>query len=240
MLSAIFVQQSEKWAPLALSHVSKVVAVVHDFVFRLLKTICPEGFVSDQLWNEFLVDRLIEIYRKAISHTRFLLRMERSSIPSTFNHYYNTTLQQKRAERISKPLKEGRVQFKGYDEAYVPLREVEKCVVNKSNEQQACEDIMDSLISYYKVSRKRFVDVVCQQVIFHYLLSAEDSPLQILNPELVMALDSEQLEAIAGEDEESRQTRQSLEREVQSLEAALKVLRKIGRASCRERVCGSV
>ena len=225
MLSAIFVEQSEKWSPLALSHVSKVVAVVHDFVFQLLNSICAETLVRDQLWNELLVDRLVEVYRKAMDHTRFLLRMERSSIPSTFNHYFNTTLQQKRAERLSEPLMEKACQLKGHEGTYVRVKEVERCVVNKSNEQQACEDIMDSLISYYKVSRKRFVDVVCQQVIFHYLLSADNSPLRIFNPELVMALDSDQLEALAGEDEESRESRRSSEREVQSLDAALKVLR---------------
>lgn len=225
MLSAIFMEQSQKWSPLALSHVSKVVAVVHDFVFRLLNTICPETLVRDQLWNEHLVDRLVNTYRKAIGHTQFLLTMERSSIPSTFNHYYNTTLQQKRAERLSERLMEKGYEFKGFEGTYVRVKEVEKCVVNKSNEQQACDDIMDSLVSYYKVSRKRFVDVVCQQAIFHYLLSADDGPLRIFNPELVMAMDSDQLDAIAGEDDESRESRRSLEREIQSLEAALKVLR---------------
>jgi hypothetical protein len=80
-------------------------------------------------------------------------------------------------------------------------------------------------MSYYKVSRKRFVDVICQQVVSHFLLEGNENPLQIFGPDLVMSLDSEQLELIAGEDEESKRQRQVLGRHIESLEAALKVLR---------------
>lgn len=40
-----------------------------------------------------------------------------------------------------------------------------------------------------------------------------------------MSLKSEQLDAIAGEDDDSKQGRQQLEREIANLEAAIKVLR---------------
>jgi hypothetical protein len=194
-------------------------------MFRLMQTLCSEARVRDSLWNDFLLDRLIACYQEAMDYTRFLLHMERGIMPSTFNHYYNTNLQHKRAERVFKPLKGQSVSFKGYEGAYVPLDRVEKCVIDKSNEQQACDDIMDSLISYYKVARKRFVDVVCQQAVLHYLLISSHGPLSLLSPELIMLLDTEELEAIAGEDADSRQIRISMEREIRSLEAALKVLR---------------
>lgn len=105
------------------------------------------------------------------------------------------------------------------------VQDINRCAVDKSNSEQVCEDILDTLTSYYKVSRKRFVDVVCQQVISYYLLDGQGSPLKIFSPDLVMGLDLEQLELIAGEDEESKQQRQVLEREIESLEGALKVLR---------------
>lgn len=210
--------------PLALSHASKAVALVHDFIFRLLDKLCPEKQVRDQLWDNLLVDKLSDAYRKAMDHTRFLLSIERGGKPSTYNHYFNATLQRKRAERLSKPLTDHAVVFEGYGSC-VPVKDIDKCVMDKNNGQQVCEDILDTLVSYYKVSRKRFVDVVCQQVISHFLLEAQESPLKIFGPDLVMSLDFDQLEMIAGEDGESKQQRQTLERRIQSLEAALKVLR---------------
>jgi hypothetical protein len=69
------------------------------------------------------------------------------------------------------------------------------------------------------------VDVVCQHVVYYFLLFAKDSPLMILSLELVMALDMEQLEIIAGEDEESKVQRQALERDIENLEAAIRLLR---------------
>ncbi|KJZ68698.1 hypothetical protein HIM_11912 [Hirsutella minnesotensis 3608] len=225
ILSTVFERQSDKWVPLALSHTSRSIALVHDFIFRLLLKLCPEKQVRDQLWNNFLVDKLGETYSRAMKHTRFLLDIERGGKPSTFNHYFNSALQQKRAERLSRPLKNKAVCFNGYKGSYVSVDDIDKCVINKNNGQQVCEDILDTLVSYYKVSRKRFVDVICQQVISHFLLEGQESPLKVFSPDLVMSLDSDQLETIAGEDEESKHQRISLEREIQSLEAALKVLR---------------
>lgn len=157
----MFEQQSEKWVPLALSHISKAIAAVHDFIYRLLTKLCPEQSVRDQLWDTLMVDKLISMYRKDMEHTRFLLHIERKGSPSTFNHYFNATLRQKRGERLAKPLRDKAVCVKGCDELYVPVKEIDRCVVDKENAQQVCEDILDTLTSYYKVSRKRFVHVVC-------------------------------------------------------------------------------
>jgi hypothetical protein len=98
-------------------------------------------------------------------------------------------------------------------------------VVNKDNGQHMREDILDILMSYYKVTRKRFVDNVCNQVINHFLLEGDESPLKILSPELVMGLDNEQLELIAGEEAETRRQRQVSGSSIKELEAAVKILR---------------
>ncbi|RDA86121.1 hypothetical protein CP532_1164 [Ophiocordyceps camponoti-leonardi (nom. inval.)] len=227
ILSTVFEQQTKKWVPLTLSHISRAIVLVHDFLFRLLHKLCPEKPVRDQLWNKFLLDKLSDRYRQAMDHARFLLKVERGGKPTTFNHYFNSTLQRKRNYRISKPLKTKTVTLtiSGINRSYIPADEIDKCVTNKSNKEHVCDDILDALISYYKVSRKRFVDVVCQQVIFHFLLEDENSPLSLFGPDLIMSLDDDQLERIAGEDDESKQRRQALEREVKNLTTALTVLR---------------
>jgi hypothetical protein len=149
--------------------------------------------------------------------------MERSGTPSTFNHYFNATLQKKRNERQAARFKEMTVEM--HSKEYILLNNLTQGIVNKDNTQQVCEDIADSLASYYKVARKRFVDSVCQQVLNHFLLDNEEGPLKILSPDLIMSLDDEQLDMIAGEDAMSKHQRHTLEREAEALDEALKVLR---------------
>ncbi|KAF2805000.1 interferon-induced GTP-binding protein Mx2 [Mytilinidion resinicola] len=194
ILGIIFREQSEKWEPLVLAHVSESIALVHDYICRLLAHICTEK-------------QLCKAYVQAMKQARFLLHAERDARPSTYNHYFNAEVQKKRQARI-----ESGDETRGYHS-------------NKDNAQQERKDILDVLASYYKVSRKRSVDVVCTQVISHFLLEGDGSPLKVFNSELVMGLDDEQLEMIAGEDAETKRRRSTLGAEIKNLEAAMKVLR---------------
>ncbi|GKT52015.1 interferon-induced GTP-binding protein Mx1 [Colletotrichum spaethianum] len=227
ILATVFEEQSEKWEQLVLSHVSNAIALVHEYIFQLLTELCPEKQVRDNLWDNLLLDRLVNSYQRAMSHSRFLLDIERGGTPNTFNHYFNANLQKKRCERMTKTFNAMTIDspWGEENERYVPMSKIGQHAVNKDNGQQVCEDIVDTLMSYYKVSRKRFVDVVCQQVIFHLLLEGGGSPLKVFGPELIMNLDHDKLEQIAGEDAESKHQRQALKREVASFEEALKVLR---------------
>jgi len=107
----------------------------------------------------------------------------------------------------------------------VPLASLNDLVVDRENAQQVREDMLDVLTSYYKVSRKRFVDNICTQVVGHFLLDGEASPLRVFSSELVMGMDGGLLEMVAGEEAETRVKRGALEAEVKNLEAAVKVLR---------------
>lgn len=227
ILATIFEEQSEKWELLVLSHTSSVIALVHDYIFQLLSELCPDKQIRDQLWHAVLVDKLTDAYRKAMTHARFLLAVERGGTPSTYNHYFNANLQKKRGERMAQTFKQMALPSSNPDdnEKYVPLSQIGRSAIDKDNGQQVCEDILDTLMSFYKVSRKRFVDVVCQQVVSYCLLEGDESPLRAFDSDLVLNLDDEQLEEIAGEDMESRNQRHVLERQIESLRAAMKVLR---------------
>ncbi|KAG7118168.1 hypothetical protein HYQ45_015525 [Verticillium longisporum] len=104
------------------------------------------------------------------------------------------------------------------------LKVLSQITTHKSNSQQVYEDIHDILQSYYKVARKRFVDVVCQQSILYYLLDVKDGPLNIFTPELVSELDDKKLNAVAGEDFLTRNNRDQLVREVDNYKKAAAVL----------------
>ncbi|KAI1754826.1 hypothetical protein F4782DRAFT_528183 [Xylaria castorea] len=108
---------------------------------------------------------------------------------------------------------------------HILLDNLTRATVNKDNTQQVYEDIADSLASYYKLARKRFVDSVCQQVVNHFLLGDKESPLKILSPELITSLDAAQLKTIAWEDAVSKHQRHALETKTQAFGTALKMLR---------------
>lgn len=207
---------------------------MHDYISELLDVLCPSKQIRAQLWDSILLDKLRAAYHHAMAHARFLLAMERDGRPTTFNHYFNANLQRKRNERLAESLKKIAVKFNdgyvdgdddGDDDLYIPLSQLSAHASDKDNAQQICEDVVDTLASYYKVARKRFVDTICQQVVNNYLLDSKDSPLHVFSPELVMGLEPEQLEMIAGEDTASKYQRQVLSREMENLEAAMKVLR---------------
>jgi hypothetical protein len=207
-----------------LAQVSKSIGLVHRYISNLLTRICPDKHVRSRLWETILVDELCKAYARAMEHARFLLRIERQGRPSTYNHYFNSEVQEKRLERI-KALTAAASYTTSKGVELVTLEMVQSVVQNRENAQQTREDILDVLTSYYKVSRKRFVDNICAQVIGNFLLEGDKSPLKILCSELVMGLDSDQLETIAGEDGETKNQRSMLESGIRELEAAMKVLR---------------
>lgn len=227
ILGTTFKEQSEKWEKLVLSHVSNAIVLVHHFINSLLKETFPEKHVREELWEGILLERLCDAYKAAMNHARFLLEIEREGKPITYNHYFNANLQRGRAKRMQDKIDE----MKGEDPDRVHwgsnsiIDLLCRLTFDKTNAAQVGEDIHDILAGYYKVARKRFVDVVCQQVVDHFLLSGAGSPLRVVGSELVMALSEAQLENIAGEDAVARCRRQVLNSEIGCLEEAVRVLK---------------
>ena len=93
-----------------------------------------------------------------------------------------------------------------------------------SNTDLIIRDLHDILKSYYKVARKRFVDVVCMQAVDHYLLTGPDAPVKLFSPSFVSGLTDEQLDRIAGEDVSKRNKRAELRREIENLTNGKKIL----------------
>ena len=95
---------------------------------------------------------------------------------------------------------------------------------NSSNIEHTVQDLHDILESYYKVARKRFVDVMCMQAADHYLVTGEDTPLKVFSPEFVGKLTEQQLEMIAGEEVGTKRKRVELKREIENLEQGKRIL----------------
>lgn len=93
-----------------------------------------------------------------------------------------------------------------------------------SNADHTIRDLHDILKSYYKVARKRFVDVVCMQAVDHYLVTGPAAPVKLFSPSFVSGLTEDQLDRIAGEDVSTRRKREELRREIENLTNGKKIL----------------
>ena len=208
-----------------LSHVSSAIAIVHEFLVSLLVQVFPEESVRQELWDTVLVEELQAAYERTMDHARWLLELEREGQPMTYNHYFSSNMESNKMSRMETLLK-SMVSPNNLGQEVVTLSQLRTVrTPSKSNAEQVREEIHDTLKSYYKVSRKRFVDVVCQQAIDHFLLNGKRSPLRILSPRRVAELTEDQLEMIAGEDMATKRLRTVTADEIGRLEAAMKVLR---------------
>lgn len=105
ILASTFREQSEKWEPLVLSHVSKAITIVHDYAVQILAYVWPDKTVRTRLWETVLLEKFRAAYVRAMEHARFLLDIERSRKPTTYNHYFNSELQRRRNARFSNAVK---------------------------------------------------------------------------------------------------------------------------------------
>lgn len=234
----MFKEQSKKWKHITLSFLSGVITAVHRFVDEALKEVCPDTRVRDELWNGYLLEELQGSYRRAMDHTRFLLEIELEGTPFTLNHYFNDNLQKAQNGRFVVAMEQigttatiptrdqlGNATSEVQNGLFLSKSQLSNLSFNMGNSDHAREYMHDVLKSYYKLSRKRFTDVVCQQAVNHYLLHGEGSPLKIFNTRMVLNLNEDQLDMIAAEDAPVKLRREKLGRDIKSFETALKVLK---------------
>ncbi|KAK1544173.1 interferon-induced GTP-binding protein Mx1 [Colletotrichum paranaense] len=271
LLAQTFKEQTQRWAPLVLKHVSQVIVVIHKFIRITLQRKCEgDSNTFEMLHDHLLLPKLRAAYQRALDHAQFLLEVELSGQPYTMNHYFDSNLQVSQATRLQQAINKaiGPESVRNVDGAtarnpstnaspasgentlgannnngspfdfasqqedgssgaagwWVPKSMLSKLTTDRSNAEQVREDIHDALRSYYMVARRRFVDVVLQQVIFHFLLDSKTSPLKIFTPDLVMSLDDTQLKMIAGENAATRDKREVLTQNILNLKLALQDL----------------
>ncbi|KAL2838451.1 P-loop containing nucleoside triphosphate hydrolase protein [Aspergillus pseudoustus] len=220
LLGATMKRQSSKWPSLARGYVSDIITIVHSFVLKTLEYACPNPLVRQSLLSR-LMDGLLEKYTQALEKAEFLSQIERSGTPITLNHYFNDNLEKSRQHRMAKSLK-GSSFFHGSKEV-ISVKDIFKHK-HMSNSEHVVREIHDILKSYYKVSRKRFVDNVCMQAADFHLVSGPDTPMSLFTPSFVATLTDEELEEIAGEDAHLKRRRAQLKKEIGDLEAGRKIV----------------
>jgi hypothetical protein len=228
LISNVFREQSEKWNAMTMAYLSETIVMIHRFIYGALFELCANARVRENILSS-IADEVRNRYNVAMGHAAFLVSIERGQNPYTLNHYFNENLQKSRGDRIAELLK-GNVRYETpYGKstiAVVNLEDVRAATSNKSNMQQSVEDVHDSLCAFYKVSTKRFVDTVYQQVVQGLLLTGPKSPLAVFDQDWVLSLGAGELEMITGELLAVKEQRTVLQKKMKDLEVAMRILKK--------------
>jgi hypothetical protein len=225
ILPTIWQEQSKNWEDLTFAYIADIIFFVHDFTCKALAHVCPEEGVRAGLWS-VLQERLVDGYRAAVEHVRFIIRVERFGTPLTMNRCFTENLQKCKVGRLEKLLgKHAEPQGAPWHQGnkFVLLDRIKQSMAI-DNSEHTIQDIHDILESYYNVARERFVDIVCMQGSDFYLLTGPTSPLRIFGTAFVSGLSAAQLDLIAGEDISTKQLRKSLKIEIDALEKGKKLL----------------
>lgn len=157
----------------------------------------------------------------------FLLSVELEGRSLTYNPSYVKQLHQENAALIQHCEKLANLEnssWKGTKAAQSTVRNI-LAKIPSSITDRVCRNVHGALRSYYCIALDRFVDVVCRQVIDHFLMYERLGPLAVLSGEVVLAMPPDKLEAIAGESSATSSKRKQLEREMEKLNEAGKNLR---------------
>ncbi|KAI9739944.1 MAG: hypothetical protein M1818_005000 [Claussenomyces sp. TS43310] len=223
LMPSLFAEQSRAWNFHAYTYVTKVIYKIHCFNHEALQYCCNDDVLCRRLW-ERLIQSLLPSYQRALEHVVFLTGIERHGNLITMNHYFAENVRKSREARLKVRL-ESLQSWSTGDEKREPLLRLQDIWdVVASNDDHTTQDLHDTLKSYYKVARKRFVDAVCLQAVDHYLVSGETSPLWIFSALFISNMSDAELGQIAGDEDGTLKRRNVLEAELVSLKAGAKIL----------------
>jgi hypothetical protein len=230
VLPTLWQQQSNNWRAMTRKYLADIILYVHDFICKLMEHVCQEERTRSELMA-ILLERFIDQYKVAINHVEFLLEVERDGTPLTKNPSFQENLHKFRLERLGAAMSKSSIATDDLKDANG--KDIKGSVVRledvmlsgpMGDVEHAVNDIYCILKAYYEVARRRYVDAICTQGTDYHLLNGKNSPLRIFSPLFIASLTPEQLEEIAGEDISSKERRENLKREMDSLEEGKRLL----------------
>ncbi|PMD52427.1 uncharacterized protein K444DRAFT_706517 [Hyaloscypha bicolor E] len=230
VLPTLWQQQSNNWRTMTRKYLADIIIYVHDFICKLMEHVCQEERTRSGLMA-ILLERFIDQYKVAIKHVEFLLEVELDGTPLTKNPSFQENLHKFRLERLGAAMSKSSIATDNLRDA--SGQEINGTVVRledvmlsgpMGDTEHAVNDIYCILKAYYEIARRRYVDAICTQGTDYHLLNGKNSPLRIFSSLFVASLTPEQLEEIAGEDASSKERRENLKREMDSLEEGKRLL----------------
>ncbi|KAF3914705.1 hypothetical protein AA313_de0206930 [Arthrobotrys entomopaga] len=227
----MFREQAKGWRGISIDHIQKVIKRVESFHTEVLRSTVPEEGV--RLGLERKIKReFFEATSAAINLVNHLVDIECKGILQTTNRNYTAALLEAKRARITSYFE---ILLKGYPferirnetgerMAQVAMEEFAK--LWKGGQVKISLDvelIHDILKAYYPIALERFINTVYSQVIEDQLFGG-NGPIHLFNPIYVARLEANELNEIAGEDDEVIKERESLElllKQAREAEAAL-------------------
>jgi hypothetical protein len=231
LISQLFWEQSTPWEQLASEHIKKVAQVCKDFVGTVLEDTAPAEF-KERLTSLNVDAALSKSLADAQDELRKILK-DKARHPSTYNHYFTTTIQKMRQRKHQAMTKAASTASETtiYDGSGTYRTMVDRDIL-KSKMEEAIEPDMDVFSSqealdtqraYYKDELKYFVNNIAKAVIERHLV--EPLPDVILSPLVVTEMTEKQIEYVAAEPHEITQQRAHLESRKVMLEKGLETFR---------------
>ncbi|KAK7189313.1 hypothetical protein DPSP01_012984 [Paraphaeosphaeria sporulosa] len=218
VLENMFRQQSEPWRNIATVYIGRISTAIQKFN----EAVFVERISDDDLRMKLMAKLShghSNIHDEAGQQLTIILNDERGGILQTVNHYFADTLSAIREERVLARLEAAGVE----DGCAVDLTQMLKSI-HLSNEDQAVNDIHDTLKAYYKVALKRFTDNVVLQVTERLYLGP-DGPVKSLSPNMIGDLQDGELTDLAGENFVTSSTRNELLNKYERFQKALEIAR---------------
>lgn len=228
LFSSALRQQTCKWTSHTLYYVSRVIYKIHEFLINALEVVCPDKRAREELLSQISED-VVARYETSLQQARFLVNVERNGNPYTLNGLFRSKLAELQGHRMEKELSEKKStqvdKSKANATTVISMEDVQSAMRDKDDGKYIAEEVHDLIKSYYEVARDRFIDNIYLQIIAHYLVSGEESPLRLFSEAWVLSLTPEKLDAIAGESSQTRSQRERLTRRIQDLTEAVAILR---------------
>ncbi|KAL7922195.1 P-loop containing nucleoside triphosphate hydrolase protein [Trichoderma austrokoningii] len=231
LLAELFHEQSVQWPDIASSHIHSTLKIVAQWIQLAMEKLIVEDGMRD-LIHAILKEWLENTEANALKELARLIEDEQRA-PLTYNHYYTDNVQRARAE-AEKKVTGDKIraaltnQGKTYGSGSINVDMVKIVAAVGSNitvdmDEQACNNAVIELRSYYKVAMKTFVDNVARQVVERHIMAPLPSAFC---PNSVSQLSEEDLLRIGSESEKQIAKRAKLTAEAQGLKKSLRDLQK--------------
>ncbi|CAN9170146.1 unnamed protein product [Alternaria alternata] len=231
LISQLFWEQSQPWEQIASQHVSTIASACKEFIDTVLQDAAPSEF-KDRLSTLCIDGALTQALTGAKEELHKILK-DKDRHPTTYNHYFTTTVQKMRQRKHQKITKKASKasEVSMYDcddklQKYVDpgkLTEAMDKTIELDMDVFSSQEALDIERAFYKDEKKYFVHAVTKAVIERHLVE----PLSdiILSPLVVTQMTEKEIEFVAAEPPETTQQRLHLESRKSMLEKGLETFR---------------
>ncbi|KAJ4991097.1 dynamin family protein [Stagonosporopsis vannaccii] len=233
LISELFWEQSEPWQEIALDHINEVARACKEFVNTVLQYTAPLEF-QPKIAAVNVDAALTKCLTNAKEESAKVLK-DKARHPSTYNHYFTTTIQMMRKRKyekltekaskeseISVPEAHNHPSFKTYNDPD-KLAQAMNNAIEQDMDTFSSQEALDIQRAYYKDELKYFINAVAKTVVERHLV--EPLPTLVLSPVHVADMSDEEVRYIAAEPPEVTQQREHLENRRVMLEKGLETFR---------------